>query len=184
MFLGRNPDGARPMTDKLLPPKKKNPQLRQMVPTLPPQMRSRAALGLTSAAARGAFSLQHCEACGAVQYPPRDACCSCLSVELAWLDTPRDGVVIAETRIHASPDPYYRERLPWRSGLVQLAAGPTVLCHLHGDVGRGDTIPHGPQARQGWNRGDDSRAPGKESRHGRIRLRNSRLHRATSETPK
>jgi hypothetical protein len=35
------------MTDKLLPPKKKNPQLRQMVPTLPPQMRSRAALGLT-----------------------------------------------------------------------------------------------------------------------------------------
>jgi NAD(P)-dependent dehydrogenase (short-subunit alcohol dehydrogenase family)/uncharacterized OB-fold protein len=128
------------MTDKLLPPKKKNPQLRQMVPTLPPQIRSRAALGLTSAAARGAFSLQHCQACGAVQYPPRDACCACLSVDLAWRETARDGTVIAETRIHASPDPYYRERLPWRSGLVRLSAGPTVLCHLHGDVGRGDTI--------------------------------------------
>ena len=128
------------MTDKLLPPKKKNPQLRQMVPTLPPQMRSRAALGLTSAAARGAFLLQHCEECGAVQYPPRDACCACLSVDLAWRETPRDGTVIAETRIHASPDPYYRERLPWRSGLVRLSAGPTVLCHLHGDVGRGDMV--------------------------------------------
>tara|TARA_R110002020_G_scaffold29585_1_gene93323 strand:- start:16922 stop:18169 length:1248 start_codon:yes stop_codon:yes gene_type:complete len=128
------------MTDKLLPPGKKNSQLRQKVPTLPPQMRSRAALGLTSAAARGAFLLQHCDECGAVQYPPRDACCSCLSVDLTWRDTPRNGTVIAGTRIHASPDPYYRERLPWRSGLVRMAAGPTVLCHLHGDVGRGDQI--------------------------------------------
>ena len=156
------------MTDKLLPPKKKNPQLRQLVPTLPPQMRSRAALGLTSAAARGSFLLQHCEACGAVQYPPRDACCACLSVELAWLDTPRDGVVIAETRIHASPDPYYRERLPWRSGLVQLAAGPTVLCHLHGDVGRGDTIRMDLKARQGGQGVDDraaqERSPDMEER--------------------
>jgi len=128
------------MTDKLLPPGKKNPQLRQRVPTLPPQMRSRAALGLTAAAARGAFSLQHCEECDAVQYPPRDACCSCLSVSLSWRETAREGKVIAETRIHASPDPYYRERLPWRSGLVRLSAGPTVLCHLHGDVGRGDSV--------------------------------------------
>lgn len=128
------------MTDKLLPPKKKNPQLRQRVPTLPPAMRSRAALGLTAAAARGAFCLQHCEECGAVQYPPRDACSACLSVDLSWRETAREGKLIAETRIHASPDPYYRERLPWRSGLVRLEAGPTVLCHLHGDVKRGDTV--------------------------------------------
>ncbi|KGF68457.1 short-chain dehydrogenase [Hoeflea sp. BAL378] len=128
------------MTGALPPPKKKNPQLRQVVPTLPPQMRSRAALGLTAAAARGAFLLQHCAECGAVQYPPRDACSACLSVELDWRETSRDGRVIAETRIHASPDPYYRERLPWRTGLVQLTAGPTVLCHLHGDIGRGDAV--------------------------------------------
>ena len=128
------------MTDKLLPPGKKNPQLRQRVPTLPPQMRSRAALGLTAAAARGAFLLQHCDDCGTVQYPPRDACCSCLSGALSWRETSRDARVIAETRIHASPDPYYRERLPWRSGLVRLAAGPTVLCHLHGDVAHGDAV--------------------------------------------
>ena len=128
------------MSEKLPAPGKKNPQLRQRVPTLPPAMRSRAALGLTAAAARGAFSLQHCEECGTVQYPPRDACSSCLSVVLAWRETDRKGKLIAETRIHASPDPYYRERLPWRTGLVQLAAGPTVLCHLHGDVRHGDGV--------------------------------------------
>ena len=128
------------MTAELPPPKKKNPQLRQRVPTLPPQMRSRAALGLTAAAARGVFSLQHCDECGTVQYPPRDACCGCLSTALSWCETRRDGKLIAETRIHVSPDTYYRERLPWRTGLVRLAAGPTVLCHLHGDVGRGDAV--------------------------------------------
>jgi hypothetical protein len=47
--------------------------------------------------------------------------------------------VIAETRIHASPDPYFRERLPWRRAGA-LDAGPTALCHLHGDVARGDTV--------------------------------------------
>lgn len=128
------------MSEKLPPPAKKNPQLRQRVPTLPPAARSRAALGLTAAAARGRFMLQHCAECGGVQYPPRDACASCLSVALEWRDTGRNASIIAETRIHVSPDPYFRERLPWRTGLARLEAGPTVLCHLHGDVGRGDSV--------------------------------------------
>jgi NAD(P)-dependent dehydrogenase (short-subunit alcohol dehydrogenase family) len=36
--------------------------------------------------------------------------------------------------LHHSNDPFYRERLPWRLGLVRLDAGPTVIVHLHGDV--------------------------------------------------
>ncbi|WP_193175144.1 SDR family NAD(P)-dependent oxidoreductase [Oricola nitratireducens] len=128
------------MTSPLKPPKKKDPQKRSIVPTLPPLGRSRAALGLTVAAAEGRFALQHCAECGTVQYPPRDACTHCLSVELDWRDTPTGGTVIAETRIHASPDPYFRERLPWRMGTVKLDAGPVALAHLHGDVGRGDRV--------------------------------------------
>ncbi len=128
------------MTRPLMPPPKKNPQLRTRVPTLPPSMRSRAALGLTAAAAEGRFALQHCADCGAVQYPPRDACCECLSVDLHWQDTDTTAKILAETRIHASPDPYFRERLPWRMGSVKLAAGPVAVCHLHGDVARGDRV--------------------------------------------
>lgn len=128
------------MTRPLTPPPRKNPQRRTRVPTLPPAMRSRAALGLTAAAAQGRFALQHCADCGAVQYPPRDACCKCLSVDLHWQDTDQSARVLAETRIQASPDPYFRERLPWRMGSVQLAAGPVAVCHLHGDVGRGDRV--------------------------------------------
>ncbi len=128
------------MTHPLTPPPKKDPQRRTRVPTLPPASRSRAALGLTAAAAEGRFALQHCTDCGAVQYPPRDACCKCLSVDLHWQDTDPSAKILAETRIHASPDPYFRERLPWRMGSVKLAAGPVAVCHLHGDVGRGEQV--------------------------------------------
>lgn len=128
------------MTTPLAPPPKKNPQVRTQVPTLPPTIRSRAATGLTAMAAEGRFALQHCAECGAVQYPPRDACCKCLSTDLDWRDTDTGAQVLAETRIHASPDVYFRERLPWRMGSVKLAAGPVAICHLHGDVGRGDRV--------------------------------------------
>ena len=128
------------MTVPLTPPPKKDPQKRTRVPTLPPAARSRAALGLTAAAAEGRFALQRCADCGAVQYPPRDACQQCLSVDLAWAAIPSGATVLAETRIHASPDPYFRERLPWRIGTVQLDAGPVAVCHLHGDVGRGARV--------------------------------------------
>lgn len=128
------------MSVPLTPPKKKDPQKRGVVPTLPPLGRSRAALGLSAAAAEGRFALQHCADCGTVQYPPRDACCRCLSVQLDWRETPAGGRVLAETAVRASPDPYFRERLPWRMGSVQLVAGPIAVCHLHGDVGRCDAV--------------------------------------------
>lgn len=128
------------MSKALAPPKKKDPQQRSRVPTLPPLLRSRAALGLTVAAAEGRFMLQHCTECGAIQYPPRDACNRCLSIELRWRDTDPNGTVLAETSIQTSPDPYFRERMPWRIGSVQLDAGPVALAHLHGDVKRGDDV--------------------------------------------
>lgn len=124
------------MTQALTPPPKKNPQKRSVSPTRPPEIRSRAALHLTAAAAEGRFALQRCVECGTVQYPPRDACHQCLGTDLPWEDMPDGGALLAETTVHASPRLYFRERMPWRSGTVQLDAGPTVLAHVHGDVPR------------------------------------------------
>jgi NAD(P)-dependent dehydrogenase (short-subunit alcohol dehydrogenase family)/uncharacterized OB-fold protein len=101
---------------------------------LPPWARGRTALGMTAAAAEGRFELQVCRRCQAVQYPPRDACHRCLSPELRWTPQSGAGELLAETVLHHSNDPFYRERLPWRLGLVRLDAGPTVIVHLHGDV--------------------------------------------------
>jgi NAD(P)-dependent dehydrogenase (short-subunit alcohol dehydrogenase family)/uncharacterized OB-fold protein len=115
-------------------PKRKNPVLRTRLPTLPPAARSRIALGLTAAAALGRFELQQCRDCGTVQYPPREACHKCLSVNLSWKEQSPEGELLAQTVLHHSNDLFFRERLPWRLGLVKLDCGPTVVAHLHGAI--------------------------------------------------
>jgi NAD(P)-dependent dehydrogenase (short-subunit alcohol dehydrogenase family)/uncharacterized OB-fold protein len=112
-------------------PKRKNPVLRTRLPTLPPAARSRVALGLTAAAALGRFELQQCAECGTVQYPPREACQKCLSVKLAWRAQARGGELLSASVLHHSNDLFFRERLPWRLGLVRLDCGPIVVAHLH-----------------------------------------------------
>lgn len=128
------------MSDELLPPPKKDPQKRSASPTRPPEARSRAALGLSAAAAEGRFALQVCAECNTVQYPPRDACSQCIGTQLHWQDIVPTGQLLAETTIRTSTKLYFRERAPWRMGSVKLDAGPVVLCHIHGDCERGAKV--------------------------------------------
>jgi len=123
------------MTDPFAHPARKNPVRRTPQMNLPPGARGRVALGLTAAAAEGRFVLQVCQDCDAVQYPPREACVRCLSARLRWRDQAGAGLLLATTTLHHSNDLYFRERLPWRLGLVQLDAGPSLMVHLHGEVG-------------------------------------------------
>ena len=120
----------------MLRQKRKNPVLRTRLPTLPPAARSRVALGLTAAAALGRFELQQCRECATVQYPPREACQKCLSTLLDWKTQSGAGELLAQTVLHHSNDLFFRERLPWRLGLVKLDCGPTVVAHLHEAVSR------------------------------------------------
>lgn len=122
------------MTMPLMRPRRKNPVLRTPQMNLPPWARGRIALGLTAAAAEGRLELQVCDDCGAVQYPPREACGACVSARLRWRPQAGAGRLLAATTLHHSNDLFFRERLPWRLGLVQLDAGPTLVVHLHGDV--------------------------------------------------
>ncbi|WP_347650877.1 SDR family NAD(P)-dependent oxidoreductase, partial [Comamonas thiooxydans] len=86
-------------------------------------------------AAEGRFALQVCADCGAVQYPPREACHRCLSPELPWQPQSGAGELLAMTTLAHSNDLYFRERLPWHLGMVWLDDGPSVMVHLHGEVG-------------------------------------------------
>lgn len=126
------------MTAPLAPRRPSDPLARTPSPLLPPAAPSRQALALAVQAGRGRFALQVCAECGAVQYPPREACRACLGAALAWREVANGGTVIAETTIRISADPYFRRRTPWRTGLVALDCGPSVVAHLHGDVGAGE----------------------------------------------
>jgi NAD(P)-dependent dehydrogenase (short-subunit alcohol dehydrogenase family)/uncharacterized OB-fold protein len=101
---------------------------------LPPSARSRAALGLTAAAAVGRFELQVCLDCAAVQYPPREACHRCLSSQLDWRLQDGRGELLSETTLLHSHHDFFRSRLPIRLGLVRLDAGPTAVVYLHDHV--------------------------------------------------
>jgi NAD(P)-dependent dehydrogenase (short-subunit alcohol dehydrogenase family)/uncharacterized OB-fold protein len=113
-------------------PKRKNPVLRARQPTVPPLVRSRVGLGLTAAAAVGRFELQVCRDCGAVQYPPREACVACLSERLRWQLQDGAGELISETVLRHGQEVYFRERAPWRLGLVRLDVGASVVAYVHG----------------------------------------------------
>lgn len=122
------------MSEPAHPVRRKNPLPWTKGPTVPPSARSRAALGLTAAAALGRFELQVCRDCQAVQYPPREACHRCLSLRLDWRQQSGSGELISDTLLLHSNEPYFRDRLPWRVGLVRLDAGPNVVVHVHGEV--------------------------------------------------
>lgn len=128
------------MTQPLVKPPKKDPVARTRQPTLPPGLRSRAGLGLTAMAAEGRFALQVCAECGAVQYPPRDVCGTCLSAELPWREVSPAGQLLVSTTLHHSNDVYFRERLPWRVGTVQMDAGPSVIAHIHADCADAERV--------------------------------------------
>ncbi|MBN9023584.1 MAG: SDR family oxidoreductase, partial [Rhizobiales bacterium] len=128
------------MSEPLAPPKRKNPLRRTRRPIPLPTRRSRTAEGLTAAAAEGRFALQACAECGAVTYPPRDACPRCLSAELAFRDVADGGTLVSATTVHLPIGLWFRERAPWRTGLVELDAGPVMVAHLHGDCAEGGRV--------------------------------------------
>ncbi len=115
------------------PRRKKNPLLATRRPLLPPATPSRGALKLSALVGQGRFALPVCRECGAVAYPVRDLCGACLG-ELAWQDVADGGTVLARTVLRASGDVYFRQRLPVRTGLVAMDAGPRVVAFLQDDV--------------------------------------------------
>jgi NAD(P)-dependent dehydrogenase (short-subunit alcohol dehydrogenase family)/uncharacterized OB-fold protein len=128
------------MTKPLSPPKRKNPLARTRQPLLPPSARSRTAHGLTRAAAEGRFALQRCKECNTFTYPPRDACPNCLSNLLPFVDAPDGGRLVAETTIHITSDSYFRERMPWRQGIITADCGPQIIANLHGECIEGERV--------------------------------------------
>ncbi len=121
--------------DQIHRTRRKNPVLRTPRMNLPPTGRSRVAMGLTAAAALGSrLHLQVCKDCGAAQYPPREACGSCLSERLQWREQPGGGVLLAQATLNHSNHLYFKERLPLRIGTIRLDAGPTVVAFLTGSV--------------------------------------------------
>ncbi|MFN3644945.1 MAG: SDR family NAD(P)-dependent oxidoreductase [Gemmobacter sp.] len=118
---------------------RKNPLHRTRRPALPPGARSRAAHLLTAAAAEGHFALPCCTACGRFAWPMPELCPACLG-DIALVPAPQGARLLSATTAEVPADSYFRERAPWRVGLVQMDCGPQALVHLSPGASMGDTL--------------------------------------------
>ena len=91
--------------------------------------RAAAMRPMDEAAATGRVALQHCQSCGAGQYPPAELCHACLSDRLSWSVTDAaEGELLAAATLHHSFAP--GTSLPQPVGLVRLQGGVTAVCFV------------------------------------------------------
>lgn len=83
------------------------------------------------------LSLQVCQACGAVQYPRRAVCGSCLSGDLQIADTPGEGTVLSWTVGHVSALPAFQDKTPLYIARIKLRSGARVLAFMKDGVATG-----------------------------------------------
>ena len=104
-----------------------------MTSNTPPALRTHLGRAFNKANHECALSLQHCVACGCVQYPSRELCQQCLQDELVWRESDTQGVVLNRIALHHSISDYYNLRIkssPWAIASVKLHCGVTVFTHL------------------------------------------------------
>lgn len=83
------------------------------------------------------LSLQVCQACGAVQYPRRAVCGSCLSGDLPIEDTPGEGTVLSWTVGHVSALPAFKDKTPLYIARIKLRSGARVVAFADQRVASG-----------------------------------------------
>jgi len=99
----------------------------------PPELRSARGADFTAANLASILSLQHCDECQSVNYPPSEVCYSCLSDQLSWKETDFYGHVLQAVELHHSLSEFFKQGLEqgtWPIATIKLAAGPTVFAHI------------------------------------------------------
>jgi uncharacterized OB-fold protein len=76
--------------------------------------------------------IQHCRACGGLQYYPRGVCAACWSPDLEWRRASGRGTVYTFTVTHRSQAPGFKDALPYVLAWVELEEGVQMLANVVG----------------------------------------------------
>ena len=79
--------------------------------------------------ANGRFMLSRCEDCSHKSFPPKRICPICWSRNIGWSEHDGRGVVYSHAEVHAAPA-YFKNELPFRVCVVDLANGPRIATRL------------------------------------------------------
>lgn len=102
-------------------------------PTAKPIPESSPALAPFFAAAReGRLVVQRCTGCGALRFPPREACSTCLAPEATWQQVSGRGEVFSYNVMHQIYHPGFATEVPYAVVIVKLEEGPKITSNLVG----------------------------------------------------
>jgi uncharacterized protein len=76
------------------------------------------------------LSYQVCRACGQIVFHPRRHCTGCLRGDLEWRDSAGQGTLYTFTVIRQTGQPFFRARIPYVVGLVDLDEGFRMLAEI------------------------------------------------------
>jgi uncharacterized OB-fold protein len=86
-----------------------------------------------AATAEHRLTYQICRACGQVVFHPRRHCTCCTSGDLEWRDSAGAGTVYTFTVIRQHGHPFFRARIPYVVGLIDLDEGFRMLAEIAAD---------------------------------------------------
>ena len=93
------------------------------------------------------LTYQVCASCDEVLFHPRRHCTNCLSVDTRWQDSAGGGTVYTFTVIRQHGQQYFRSRLPYVIGFIDLDEGFRLLAEI--DIAP-DTVRVGQRVAVGW----------------------------------
>jgi uncharacterized OB-fold protein len=76
------------------------------------------------------LTYQRCASCGETVFHPRRHCTRCLSTDLRWNDSVGHGAVYSYTVVRQHGHPYFRSRLPYVVGFIDLDDGFRMLAEI------------------------------------------------------
>jgi uncharacterized protein len=86
-----------------------------------------------AATAEHRLSYQVCRACGQVVFHPRRHCTCCTSGDLEWRDSVGAGTVYTFTVVRQNGHPFFRARIPYVIGFIDLDEGFRMLAEIAAD---------------------------------------------------
>ena len=83
-----------------------------------------------AATAEHRLTYQVCRACGQVVFHPRRHCPGCISGEPEWRDSAGRGTVYTFTVVRQNGHPFFRARIPYVVGLIDLDEGFRMMAEI------------------------------------------------------
>jgi hypothetical protein len=107
-------------------------------------------------AAEGRLLVQRCQTCGTKRWPPRPACADCGGLHTDWVEVSGAGRVYSWTEVHRTRLDYFRSKLPYTVGIVELVDDPRLRMLGQLTVDSGECPDFGMDVRADFQRVSDS----------------------------